>query len=134
MKFLYLLFFVFFHANASDKEIPDYKSIHKPFWDLTCLESKSQSELDLCVKKSLDDSTTDMNRILNALISSNSEPEYIKLLKNSQQTWLNHMDSTCELQTYESIGGSGFFSILNDCLETETNERISFLSLLINNP
>lgn len=134
MKYLYLFVFVFSVANASEKDIPNYKNIHKPFWGLSCLEAKNQNELDQCSQKALNSSTTEMNKVLSSLISSNSESEFIKYLKSSQQAWIKHMEATCKVQTYASIGGSGFFSIWNDCLETETNERISFLNVLINNP
>jgi len=132
MKYLYLLFFISSDAYVSD--IPDYNNIHKPFWGLSCFDAKNQDELDKCGKKTLDLSTTEMNRALTVLKNSKSEPEFINALKQSQNTWLLHMEFTCKIQTYDSIGGSGFYSIWNSCLETETNERISFLNGLMSNP
>ena len=134
MKYLYLLCFISPLAYVSD--VPDYKNIHKPFWGLSCLEAKNQVELDQCGKNALDHSTSEMNRSLTTLINDMSvrEPEFINMLKESQNTWILHMETTCKIQTYGSIGGSGFYSIWNSCLETETNERISFLNGLMSNP
>lgn len=138
MKYLYMLIFVssLSHAGGDKVDIPDYMQVHKPYLALTCIDAQNQQDMDACGKQSLARSTEQMNRLLGILKNnhSNSEPDLLKALKDSQEAWKPYMESSCRVETYYSRDGTGFNSIWNACLEAKTNERISFLSWMLDNP
>ena len=138
MKYLSLLFFVstLAYAGGSKVEIPDYMQVHKPFLSLSCIDEKTQHEMDQCGERSLVKVTSQMKTLLESLKKNckSTEPDLFKALQTSQLTWRANMEASCTVETYYSRDGSGFNSIWNSCLETKTNERISFLSWMMPPP
>jgi uncharacterized protein YecT (DUF1311 family) len=48
-------------------------------------------------------------------------------LKKAQLVWIKMRDASCDYETYESMGGSGFSTIYENCLLEKTKERIKYL-------
>ena len=138
MKYLFLLLLVPSISNAAREmaQIPEYTQIHKPFLATTCFGSRNQHEMDQCGEKSLAKAKERMARILAALKVNykTSEPDLQKYLEKSQASWEKYEVSSCKFETYDSRDGSGFYSIWNECLESKINERISYLSWMLDNP
>ena len=138
MKFLSIFFLLpsLAYAGGSKVIIPDYMQVHKPFLSLSCIDEKTQHEMDQCGEHSLVKVTSQMNVLLESLKKSHksAEPGLYDSLESSQLAWKNYIDASCKVETYYSRGGSGFNAIWNYCLETKTNERISYLSWMMENP
>lgn len=138
MKYLFIMLLAvpFNCACASATHIPDYQEVHKPYLAMTCLDSKTQQEMDACTQKSLNLRTRHMKMILGQLMKNYKAGEagMAKALEKSQHSWQVYKNNNCKLETYDSRSGSGYASILNACLETKTNERISYLQWLLDNP
>lgn len=138
MKSLFILLCAFALSTACNGEvdIPDYNQLHKPYESLTCIDEQNQQAMDKCGEQSLAKATAQMNAFLNNLKKSyiSDEPDLLQPLQDAQVAWQAYMESSCRIETYYSRGGSGFHSIWNACLETKTNERISYLSWMMDNP
>ena len=89
------------------------------------LYEKSDSELNSVYKKKLAELD---------LINIHGEGADIKplsfFLKKNQQAWVKMRDADCDLETYESMTGSGYGTIYKSCLLKKTNERVKFLKSL----
>ena len=136
MKYLFFLLLTPLLSYAGGNEIPDYMQVHKPFLSMACIDEKTQHTMDQCGERSLASATSRMNALLDLLKKNNisAEPDLFKFLKSSQLAWKTYMESSCKVETYDSRHGSGFHSILNACHEAKINERISFLSWMMDNP
>lgn len=138
MKFLSVFFLLPSLAYAGGEKIiiPDYMQVHKPFISLSCIDEKTQHEMDQCGKRSLVKATSQMNVLFEILKTNHksAEPDLFDSLQASQLAWNTYIDASCKVETYYSRGGSGFNSIRNYCLEAKTNERISYLIWMMENP
>ncbi|MCP4321689.1 MAG: DUF1311 domain-containing protein [Alteromonadales bacterium] len=138
MKLL-MIFFLFTplaYAGGAKVIISDYMQVHKPFLSLTCINEKTQQEMDQCGERSLVKAKSKMNALLETLKTNHksAEPALYDTLEASQLTWNKYMEASCKVETYYSRGGSGFSSIWSYCIETKINERISYLSWMMENP
>jgi len=133
-----LIFFTstFLFANDKQAEIPDYNEIHQPYWNWACLDELNQKLVDQCGQESLIASQHKLDELLKHIDNSYSkyQPKKAHKLKESQLYWNKITEINCSIETDESKEGSGFYSILNACLEMKTNERISYLHWIVNNP
>jgi len=138
MKYIFALFFVstLSCAGGVEESKPDYMQVHKPYLSMTCINEVNQQAMDKCGELSLVKATNQMNDILKKLSKSytKNEPDLSKALTDSQLSWHEYTKNGCQLETYYSRNGSGYGSILNACLESKINERISFLNWLMENP
>ncbi|MFK5949484.1 MAG: DUF1311 domain-containing protein [Methylococcales bacterium] len=138
MKLLNLFFLLpsLVYAGGAKVIIPDYMQVHKPFLSLLCMDENTQHEMDRCGESSLIKVTSQMNTLLESLKKNNksTEPTLFDHLKASQLVWKSYMEANCKVETYYSRDGSGFNSIWNACLEAKTNERISYLTWMIESP
>lgn len=133
-----LLFILLFSVSTcyAGNTIPDYMKIHEPFGAASCPNAKTQYEMDECGRKSLASVTKYMEQILTKLKKNYkaNEPGLLKALEKSQTAWEIYKNTGCEFETYYSQNGSGYESILNGCLESKINERISYLQWMIDHP
>lgn len=137
MKYLLLISFLpLFSCAMQESTIStDYDEIHKPFFSMHCINEATQQEMDACGKKSLLSATNSMTLLVESLIESNRKysPGFSKKINEAQIKWENFHRTSCEIETYESIGGSAYYSIFNTCLEMKVNERVSYLKWLADN-
>lgn len=137
MKYLLLLSFLPLFACATQEShlSIDYDEIHKPYFNLSCINETTQKEMDVCGEKSLLQATNLMKILVESLIESNRKdsPDFSNKINVSQVHWEKLHKVNCEIETYESIGGSGYHSILNACIEMKVNERVSYLQWLASN-
>jgi uncharacterized protein YecT (DUF1311 family) len=110
--------------------------VHKPFLSLSCIDEKTQKSMDKCGEVGLAKVTSQMKMLLEGLTKryKKGEPDLSKAIQFSQQAWQADIEASCKVETYESRDGSGFNSIWNSCLETRTNERISYLDWVLESP
>ena len=52
-------------------------------------------------------------------------------LKMSQLAWIKMRDADCDLETYESMGGTGYDSIYHNCLADKTRDRINKIKAMM---
>ena len=136
-KILFLLLFIAPSSYAADSpKMPNYIQAHKIYIPLNCINSQTQAEMDECHHKNLPALTTKMDMTLSLLKKNykTSEPGLLKELEKSQAAWKNYYVANCDFETYESRNGTGYYSILNMCLETKINERISYLQWMLDHP
>ncbi|MGY5586207.1 lysozyme inhibitor LprI family protein [Vibrio cincinnatiensis] len=135
MKYLTLFTLLPFFSYAAEDISVDYDEIHKPYFNVSCMNEKNQEKMDICGDKSLLEATNAMVLLVDSLIESNLEPfpELSTKIKQSQAYWEQYHKINCEIETYESLGGSGYHSIFNACIEMKVNERISYLKWLESN-
>ena len=133
----YLLVLVFISTVllASENEVQDYNEIHKSYYGLGCIDEATQHSMDECGKEKLIEATKKMNDIVKIIAISyeKKSKEQKKALKKSQKHWVNLTKFDCAIETEDSQSGSGYYSILNACLEMKTNERISYLRWISSN-
>jgi len=132
--FVFLLFLT--QSCYAGDAIPDYMKIHEPFGAATCSSANTQHEMDACGRKSLAMATKKMEQILAKLKKNHkaNEPKLFVFLEKDQASWETYKTTGCEFETYYSRNGSGYESILNVCLETKVNERISYLQWMLDHP
>lgn len=119
-------------AATTHLESLTYDEIHKSYQSLNCFDEATQQEMDECGKQSLSSAKAKMDSILNELIGGDKNA-FAEKVKKSQTLWVSFTQISCEIETYESEGGTGYYSILNYCLETKVNERISYLQWMLSN-
>lgn len=138
MKALYvlILFTSLSYADTKDVDITDYSLLHKTYRSISCIGEINQQAMDRCGELSLKKSTSKMNDLLQKLLKNykSEETELYNLLIISQKKWQHYMKLSCQLETYYSREGSAYSSIFNACLEMKTNERISYLNWMLENP
>lgn len=138
MKIIFLLLIVpiISYAGGKDIIVPDYMQTHKVYISMKCIDEKTQHEMDECGERSLKSAASNMESMLAKLIKNHttSEPELSIALKTSQTSWKIYMEDSCKVETYDSRDGSAFHAIWNACLEIKINERISYLSWMMENP
>jgi uncharacterized protein YecT (DUF1311 family) len=116
--------------------MPDYMSIHKYYEPQTCSNANTQKEMDQCRTKSLEKSRRKMVELVNQIKMEykESEPKLLEPFIDAQNAWNAYAEKGCRFSTYYSWSGSGYQSILNECLEKKILERISYLEWVKNNP
>lgn len=130
-----LLFFVIpatSFASTTHFESLSYDEIHKNYQSLNCFDEATQQEMNKCGEQSLSLAKDKMNSIFNEVIEE-KDNAFSEKVKKSQVLWTTFAHISCEIETYESEGGTGYYSILNFCLETKLNERISYLKWVLSN-
>ncbi|MGY3925744.1 lysozyme inhibitor LprI family protein [Aeromonas simiae] len=105
-----------------------------------CSDRNTEGEMYECISNVYKRSDRELNNIYNKkmkeldLIDIHGEGADVKpisfYLKKNQQAWIKMRDTGCDLETYESMTGTGYGTIYKSCLIEKTNERISFLKLL----
>lgn len=137
MKYLILAIFLSLSACATQEPTISihYDDIHKPYINITCINEVTQQEMDACGEKSLLSATNKMNLMAESLIESNRKelPSFSEKIRDSQVQWEKYHKISCEIETYESMHGSAYYSILNACLEMKVNERVSYLKWFAEN-
>ena len=137
-KYLVLLLFYAHgcYADGASYPLPDYMKLHKPYLSKSCANTETQYEMDECTQKSLSATTKQMVKILTKLRDNYkaNEPNLVAALNKSQSSWESIKTTSCEFETYYSREGSGYASILNACLESKINERISYLQWMLDHP
>ncbi len=107
-----------------------------------CENAQTERDMRACAQRHLDKSDDELNRIYSSLmvdykgdkppgLSVKARSEY---LRNVQREWIKFRDKSCELETYDSIGGSGFGTIYTFCLLKYTQERVRYLRELHGSP
>lgn len=105
-----------------------------------CLEEKSEGEMYQCISDLYEKSDDELNIVYKKKMAEldsvniHGEGADIKpvsfFLKKNQQAWIKMRDADCDLETYESMTGSGYGTIYKGCLLKKTNERLKFLNSL----
>lgn len=122
---LILLISAFISFSAFSQECSDKKTEEEMYQCISDLYEKSDGELNSVYKKKIAE-----------LDSVNIHGEGIDIrpvsffLKKNQQAWIKMRDTDCDLETYESMTGSGYGTIYKSCLLKKTNERVKFLNSL----
>ncbi len=119
-------------AGGGDAEQGSYYETHKSFLSMNCIDEQTQKDMDDCGVNSLAGVKKEMEAVLEAL--SASKPSIAKEIQLDQQNWAAYAKSSCDIETHDSKEGSGYFSVLNYCMETKINERISYLMWLVDTP
>lgn len=137
MKYLLLIIFLpLFACATQESNLPaDYEDIHKAYLNMNCINEATQQEMDSCGNENLISATNAMTLLTASLIESNlkESPDYSKKISESQTQWEKFHKISCEIETYESLNGSGYYSIFNACLEIKVNERVNYLKWLADN-
>lgn len=136
MKYTLLLAFLpCFTLKVNGSQPVDYDEIHKPYVSLNCFNEKTQKDMDKCGDDNLLAAEEKMKSLVKTIIVSfkDSSPQMANKFKKSQILWEESHKIECEVETYDSIEGSGYHSILSACLEMKINERISYLRWLASN-
>lgn len=122
---LILLISVFISFFAFSQECSDKKTEEEMYQCISDFYEKSDGELNSVYKKKIAE-----------LDSVNIHGEGVDIrpvsffLKKNQQAWIKMRDTDCDLETYESMTGSGYGTIYKSCLLKKTNERVKFLNSL----
>lgn len=122
---LILLISVFISFSTFSQECSDKKTEEEMYQCISDLYEKSDGELNSVYKKKIAE-----------LDSVNIHGEGVDIrpvsffLKKNQQAWIKMRDTDCDLETYESMTGSGYGTIYKSCLLKKTNERVKFLNSL----
>ncbi|VAW49735.1 hypothetical protein MNBD_GAMMA04-1170 [hydrothermal vent metagenome] len=119
-------------ASTTHFESLSYDEIHKSYQSLNCFDEATQQEMNKCGEQSLSSTKAKMDSILNEAIEG-KDNAFSEKIKKSQTLWTTFTHISCEIETYESKSGTGYYSILNFCLETKLNERISYLQWVLSN-
>ncbi len=100
-----------------------------------CKGAASEAEMGACASRHLDKADRELNQLYGKLMDSYKDDKPIRLnvgtradfLRNAQREWIKFRDVSCRLETYDSIGGSGFGTIYTFCLLKYTQERVLYL-------
>lgn len=105
-----------------------------------CSDKKTEAEMYQCISEFYEKSDVELNSVYKKkmveLDSINIHGEGVDIkpvsffLKKNQQAWIKMRDTDCDLETYESMTGSGYATIYKSCLLKKTNERVKFLNSL----
>ncbi|PTT55423.1 lysozyme inhibitor LprI family protein [Aeromonas sp. HMWF014] len=103
-----------------------------------CSDKKTEAEMYQCISDLYEKSDVELNSVYKKKmveldsINIHGEGADIKpvsfFLKKNQQAWIKMRDTDCDLETYESMTGSGYATIYKSCLLKKTNERVKFLN------
>ncbi|KLV01199.1 lysozyme inhibitor LprI family protein [Photobacterium aphoticum] len=118
---------VYVHASGQDADC------YQPPRSETCINAETQYEMDACTEKAVADEKVAVNAIVKYLVEIN-DPKYVRTLQASQALWEKAMYADCEFETVESSTGTGYFSILNNCLENKYRQRKAYLSWFVAHP
>ncbi len=107
-----------------------------------CRNANTEIEMGQCAKRHLDKADAELNLIYGNMISKYKDDKLDGLnvkarsqyLRNAQRDWIKFRDNSCKLETYDSIGGSGFGTIYTFCLLKYTQERVLYLRELAGAP
>lgn len=101
-----------------------------------CVNTKYESEMYECFKEKLNEQDKLLNQTYNKLLNTyksdgplvlSNVPSKDVYLKKAQLAWIKTRDTSCDYETYESNGGTGFSTIYEKCLLDKTVERIQYL-------
>ncbi|MCP3748849.1 lysozyme inhibitor LprI family protein [Pseudomonas sp. SBB6] len=106
-----------------------------------CPGANTEVQMLECMQQSLKKSDRQLNELYQALVarfkaegSAPGQPTQDLALKKAQRAWIAFRDASCEFETYESVGGSGFATIHTHCLLKQTQARIQYLKQVTDMP
>lgn len=107
----------------------------------TCPNANTESEMYDCLQLQLKTSDQALNQAYKTLITRYKEngafenhPSQDVMLKKAQLAWIVLRDASCEFETYDSMGGSGFGTIHTACLLEQTQKRVEYLQGFVGEP
>ncbi|MGH1349255.1 MAG: lysozyme inhibitor LprI family protein [Methyloligellaceae bacterium] len=100
-----------------------------------CKGTASEAEMGACASRHLNKADKELNQLYGKLMASYKDDRPVRLnvgtradfLRKAQREWIKFRDVSCKLETYDSIGGSGFGTIYTFCLLKYTQERVLYL-------
>lgn len=104
-----------------------------------CAYSKSEVDMYTCFSRELSNKDRELNNLYQDLMVRYKKdgpwplsniPSRDVYLKKVQLIWIKYRDTSCNYETYESNGGTGFSTIYEKCLLDKTIERIKYLKEL----
>ncbi|CAK9888702.1 MULTISPECIES: lysozyme inhibitor LprI family protein [Pseudomonas] len=106
-----------------------------------CPGANTEVQMLECMQRSLKKSDRQLNQLYQELVTrfkdegaSPGRPTQDVALKKAQRTWIAFRDASCELETYESVGGSGYATIHTHCLLKQTQARVQYLKQISGMP
>ncbi|KAF2391532.1 lysozyme inhibitor LprI family protein [Pseudomonas frederiksbergensis] len=107
----------------------------------TCATAATEGQMFDCLQRQLKASDHALNTAYKTLIArykdnglATNQPSQDLILKKAQLAWIALRDASCDFETYESIGGSGFGTIHTACLLEQTQKRVEYLNGFVGSP
>ncbi len=94
--------------------------------DTSCVKPRYQVQIQRCARLAYEKADRELNSVWKEVISQLSSNEKERLI-DSQLAWIDERDATCDRETRDNRGGSGYRIFLNSCLRRVTVERTEVL-------
>ena len=123
----YLICLILMCAASTSILAQKKKTATKP-----CKNAMSQAEINLCTRRTFEDATVEMTKVLAKVKQEISSYEgALEKLELAQSKWLEYRDAACESEAVLYAGGSIRPTILNTCLASVTQERTRRLNTFL---
>ncbi|QBF26343.1 DUF1311 domain-containing protein [Pseudomonas tructae] len=106
-----------------------------------CPRANTEAQMYDCMQQALKRSDRQLNELYHALVArfkdegaTPGRPTQDLALKKAQRAWIAFRDASCEFETYESVGGSGYGTIHTHCLLQQTQARVEYLKRVTGMP
>jgi len=91
-----------------------------------CTNPNTTIEYNRCARLAYETADRELNSVWQQVISQLSGNQKERLI-DRQLAWIEERDSTCDRETADNRGGTGYRGFLSNCLRRVTMERTEFL-------
>lgn len=104
--------------------------------DDPCRHAERDPEFSRCWREQAKKSDAEIAKRLRVLAERNrkDEPRLHDMMGKAQKAWLAWREAACRVDTFDSIGGSGFSVYWDKCLIRMNEARAAELQRMIDNP
>ncbi|EFL91281.1 hypothetical protein REG_1819 [Candidatus Regiella insecticola LSR1] len=100
---------------------------------LECDNAQTQSEMNNCATAAYKKADDELNKLYEN-IKERTRGKHKKMLKKTQQKWIEYRDSDCRFQTYLSRKNSIYPMVYAYCRENKTRERVNEFKKMLDCP
>jgi uncharacterized protein YecT (DUF1311 family) len=93
-----------------------------------CAKTETQTDMNACAADAFKETDTKLNAVYREIIERLKDNEEAKqLLIKAQRVWLQYRDAECAFAASAARSGSIYPTILDNCLDGLTNDRVKAL-------